>query len=345
MIHGGNVWDGDPADWLDLSANVRPGGPPDWVREALLGAVDAAAYYPQLSLRRAAEALAAYLGTDPDCVLPTAGGISAITLAASLRVSEAVVPAPTFTEYRAMLGRAGIPALSPSLLGEGRVVRSPASLPELSEGSRRCLWVCQPSNPLGMGWKPEELLAAADRLAERDGFLVMDEAFIAYAPELSLQPWAGKRKNLVVTGSMTKILGIPGVRLGYLCAAPEIVEELRGKQTPWEISCFAEAVALALPAHRQDVVREGERNRARRERLRAGLEALGIFVYPSDANFLLADFGRDVRPLTDALRRRGILLRSCMDFKGIDDGRHLRIAVKDEAATDRFLAALKEEWA
>ncbi len=345
MIHGGNVWDGDPALWLDLSANVRPGGPPGWVREALHGAVDAAEFYPQLSLRRAGEALADYLGTDPGCVLPTAGGISAITLAASLRLSEAVVPAPTFTEYRAMLSRAGIPALIPSLLGEDHAVRSPAMLPELSEGRRRCLWVCQPSNPLGMGRKPEELLAAAERLAERDGFLVVDEAFIAYAPELSLQPWIGKRKNLIITGSMTKILGIPGVRLGYLCAAPEIVEELRRRQTPWEISCFAEAVALALPEHRQDVLDEGERNRVRRERLRAGLEALGIFVYPSDANFLLADFGRDVRPLEEALRRRGILVRSCMDFEGIDDGRHLRLAVKDEAASDRLLMALKEEWA
>ena len=53
MTHGGNVWQGDrPGDWLDLSASVRPGGPPPWVREALLSAMDRLEYYPQLSMAR-----------------------------------------------------------------------------------------------------------------------------------------------------------------------------------------------------------------------------------------------------------------------------------------------------
>ena len=76
--------------------------------------------------------------------------------------------------------------------------------------------------------------------------------------------------------------------------------------------------------------------------LRRGLESLGALVYPSEANFLLADLGTAAAPVAARLRERGILVRECMDFQGIDDGRHLRLAVKDEAANMRLMDELKE---
>ena len=66
MNHGGNVWQGgDPAAWLDYSANIRPGGPPAWVRKALSDAMDKVSYYPQLGMDNAKAALAAYLAEHP----------------------------------------------------------------------------------------------------------------------------------------------------------------------------------------------------------------------------------------------------------------------------------------
>ena len=89
MNHGGNVWQGgDPAAWLDYSANIRPGGPPGWVQNAILGAMDKVRYYPQLGMENAKAALAAFLGLNENQVLPTSGGISAIALAARLVASR-----------------------------------------------------------------------------------------------------------------------------------------------------------------------------------------------------------------------------------------------------------------
>ena len=62
MIHGGNVWQGNsPAKWLDYSANIRPEGAPEWVKEALLGALDKLSYYPDPTMTKAKQALSQYL--------------------------------------------------------------------------------------------------------------------------------------------------------------------------------------------------------------------------------------------------------------------------------------------
>ena len=80
----------------------------------------------------------------------------------------------------------------------------------------------------------------------------------------------------------------------------------------------------------------------RREALRKGLESLGAFVYPSEAAFLLADFGRPVAPAERILKEEKILVRSCMNFDGLDDGQHLRLAVKAEESNERLIKALRE---
>ena len=85
MKHGGNVWDeARPEDWLDYSANLRPEGTPAWVTEVMQRAVADTRYYPDRRMRAARQGLAAALGVEEACILPTAGGAQAIDLALSL---------------------------------------------------------------------------------------------------------------------------------------------------------------------------------------------------------------------------------------------------------------------
>lgn len=342
MNHGGDVWRGDsPAEWLDFSANIRPGGPPEWVRRALLGAAENAAYYPQPGQERARGALGEFLGLDSALTLPTAGGIGAIALAARLRADRARVPAPAFGEYERLSAQNGLPVERVPLLGAGREI-----LPlreSLGAGLREntCVWLCNPSNPLGAAFPRGEVEGLLAAVEAKNGWLVVDEAFIDYCPEHSVRDLTAVSDRLLVVGSMTKILGVPGVRLGYLCAG-RALRDLEAYQNPWELNCFAQGVLLALPENRGDIAREAERNRDRRQGFRAGLERLGAYVYPSEANFLLCDFGRDVAPLEEYLSGRKILTRGCRDFPGVDDGRHLRLAVKDRGDNEKFIRTMEE---
>ena len=344
MIHGGNVWQGNsPAQWLDYSANIRPEGAPNWVKAALMRAMDRLSYYPDPTMQKAKQALSNYLELPAEYVLPTAGGISAIDMATHLPGTRILQFTPCFAEYSMLSANRGKTIGSIPLLKGSHIVGDPAEQAEdrLFEGCT--VWLCNPLNPIGCAFTPEQIERLLALVEEKHGWLVVDEAFIEYCPEHSVVSLIEKHERLLITGSMTKILGIPGVRLGYLCAQPQVIEKIGKYQLTWEVSCFAEAVLCALPEHKADVQAYCDVNTRRREHLRRGLEELGIYVYPSEAAFVLADFGKPVDGLIEKLKEKGILVRQCMNFEGVNDGHHLRLAVKDEESNNTLIEAIREE--
>lgn len=325
VVHGGNVWQGQGPDaWLDFSANLNPEGPPAWVLEAMAQGVRRARFYPDLRGAAARRGVAAHLGVEEACVLVTAGGIEAAALVAG-RPARHVIAQPTFQEYGRLCG------------DHQSVFREKLLEHRFSKGE--LLWICNPNNPTGDALSRDFLSELLDRADCAGAGLVVDEAFIEYCPEHSVADLAAKRPSLTILGSLTKVLAIPGVRLGYIVAAPDVTFGLSEGLLPWRLNCVADAVAAALPGHRADFDAIRRLNDARRERFARGLEALGVRVYPSDANFLLCDFGRDMRPAIERLKERGMLVRPCGMFPGLNDG-FVRLCVRTEAENERLVAAL-----
>ena len=313
---------GDPSEWLDFSANLRPEGPAEWVREALREALGKVRYYPDPEMRRARRGIALFMGVPEECVLPVSGGMAAIDLALQLDRGCVYTAPPTFGEYAA---RAAV------------------------HGRENALWkgscepgdtlvICNPNNPTGAIRTREEMRTLRETLKAGGGRLAVDEAFIEFCPEYSLRGEPGP--ELMILGSFTKILGIPGVRLGYLCGAPETIDRLRQKTLPWTPDAAAAEIAAALPAHRGQIDSDREKNRQRRERFGEQLRKLGAEVYPSQSNFLLADFHRDLSAAAEELKARKILVRTCASF-GLPES-FWRLAVKTEEENTRLIAGLEE---
>ena len=323
MKHGGNVWgSGDPSGWVDFSANLRPDGPPRWVREAVCDAQRDIRFYPDPDMKRAREGLSTFLGIPADCVLPVPGGIAAIDLALGLSSGCVYIQPPTFSGYAERARVHGRPC-------------------ETWSGKCRpgdTLVICNPNNPTGIVRKPAELLTLLDALSAGGAGLLVDEAFIEYCPEYSLR--RDLRPGLIILGSFSKILGTPGIRLGYLCAEPETIDKFRQKMLPWTPDAAATEIAAALPGHREQIAAECELNRKRRSLFREQLEKLGAEVYPSEGNFLLADFQRDMTAAAEKLKEKKILIRTCGSF-GLP-GSFWRLAVKTEEDNTRLIAGLEE---
>ena len=323
VIHGGGVWDaGSPSRWLDFSASLRPEGPPEWVREVMAEAQKSIAWYPDLTMRRARKGLSDYLGVPEDHILPVAGGIAAIDLALSVCSGKVFIIPPTFGEYAA---RAAL---------YGRQVETwPGRC-----GENDSLVLCNPNNPTGEARSREELLSLLETVRSNGGNLVVDEAFIDYCPEYSLRENIGP--GLILAGSLSKILGVPGIRIGYLCAVPETIQRLQLRMLPWSVDALATEIAVRLPDHKDEIIRDAERNTVRRERFSSQLRQLGAEVYPSRGNFLLADFCRDMSSAAVRLRSRGILVRTCSSF-GLP-GSFWRLAVRTEDENTRLITELEE---
>lgn len=322
MIHGGNVWEGSPARWLDFSANLRPEGTPPWVMSAIQTALADVRYYPDRAMVRARRGLAAYAGVLEDYILPTAGGAAAIDLVLQERHGRVLTLQPTFCEYAE---RAAV---------HGR--QHAIWLGECAPGDT--VFIANPNNPTGAAMTRAELLALHRHIVAQGGELIVDEAFIDFCPEHSVS--RDVQPGLTVVGSMTKTLCIPGVRLGYICAVPEIIAVLEKRMLTWSLCTLATEIAAQLPEHLADIRKDAAINRIRRERFTQQLTALGAQVQPSQANFLLAEFNQDMTDIAAALKERGILVRTCASF-GLPES-ILRLAVKTEEENNRLIRELEE---
>lgn len=305
---------------LDLAVNVYDGRRPPWLQRALVDSLDAAAAYPSPTAAEAA--LAAQHGREPAEVLATAGAAEAFTLVARLRPwRRPVVVHPQFTEPHAALEQAGHEVTTV-------VSWDLAGVPEDAD----LVVVGNPTNPTGV-------LHAAGRiaaLARPDRVVLVDEAFMDVVPG-EPESVVG-RPGILVTRSLTKHWGIPGVRAGYVVGPSDLVADLRRGQVPWSVSAAAIAAMLAVttPQARAEAHRRAEEIGAWRRHLEAGLDALGIDHVPSEASFVLARPGPGAHA---RLRAAGIAVRRADTFPGLDDT-YVRIAVRRPEVTDRLLEAL-----
>lgn len=323
MNHGGNVWiTENPSEWLDFSANLRPEGPAEWIPEAIIRSLDNIRYYPDPEMKQARKGMARFLGIPEECILPTAGGASAIDLVTQLNDGRIFTLPPTFGEYTA---RADV---------HGRKTAVWEGMCEPGD----TLMICNPNNPTGEVRTRQELAVLLAEVKAGGGRMAVDEAFVEYCPEYSLRREICP--GLMILGSFSKILGIPGIRLGYICAEPEIIGRLREKTLPWSLDAAATEIATVLPEHREQIEADCELNRKRRALFRTQLKKLGAEIYPSQSNFLLADFHRDMGAAAEELKARKILVRTCASF-GLPPC-CWRLAVKTEGENTRLIAALED---
>ena len=313
----------------DFAVNVVPGGPPPWLREAILAAFDDIATYPREDA--AAAAVAERHGRDPAEVVLVNGAAQAFWLIArALEFRSAVCVHPSFTEPEAALRAAGH---QPRRL----MLEAPWSI----EGARvpddaDLVVVGNPTNPTGVLHRSAQLRS----LCRPGRVTVVDEAFMDFVPG-EPESLTGDRvaPGLVVMRSLTKLYGIPGLRAGYLLAEPRLAGRLRDARPAWSVNALALAATVAClrrPDHARAVAVEVGRARAD---LTARLASVtGIVAHPAAANFVLVE-ASDGRTRTTRLRERGIAVRPCHSFPGLTHD-HLRIAVREPAAHARLTGAL-----
>ena len=336
--HGGD-WTGN---LLDFSVNVSPLGIPDAVRDALTQAASRADRYPDPFCRDLCAAIAAADRVPSDYVLCGNGASDLIfRVALAGRPKRAVVVAPTFSEYEAALSLCGCDVVFYPLRAE-RGFRLDADFLRVLTPEIDMVFLCQPNNPTGVTVPKTLLFRVLERCREIDCHLILDECFLGFLDrpqDFTLKDALSNFPNLLILQAFTKLYGLAGVRLGYaLCADSAFLAQTRRCGPPWSVSTLAQAAGVAAleaksypDAVRRLIARE-------RPKLYDALCALGFDVIHGEANFLLF---QSPAPLDEFLKTRGILLRNCGNFRGLDSSWY-RTAVRTESENRRLIAALKE---
>ena len=130
--------------------------------------------------------------------------------------------------------------------------------------------------------------------AGRDSLLILDEAYIAFVAETWNSVELTALGNVAVLRSMTKDYGLPGLRLGYMVAHKEIIENLRRVRPPWNVNSIAQQVGIRVLENRDYLEQSLAIIRKAKIYLTAQLSRLGFTVLPSDANYFLVKVGNAI---------------------------------------------------
>jgi histidinol-phosphate aminotransferase len=313
---------------------------PEW-REAVAAELDNVWMYPEETYSEFREAVAAWIGTTPERIVPAHGTQALIGTVATLFLDPGdvtVVPQPTYGLY-AQAGAARGASVHRVPLRELRIDLE--ALAAAARGhSARLVWICDPNNPTGALVRPEEWRAFLDALPP-GCIVVADEAYADYVePALRL----GRERDVeagrpvVVLRTLSKLFGLAGLRLGYAVVDPELAGFLNVVQEPFNVNRAALAAGRACLA-RPDLIEERRRTvAAARELLCERLVEAGAEPLPSQANFVLARVGGDDRALARALAEDGGLLVRTGSEYGLEG--YVRITVGPAPLMERVAAAI-----
>ena len=330
IVHGGRLAEARrrfpqaPEPWIDLSTGINPNAYPARPADAA-----ARARLPDPEETAALEAAAATaFGVGAEAVLATAGAEAAIRLLAHVLAARRVgVVGPTYGGHEAAWRAAGAQV---ETVDRGAI--------DTTLGLD-VLVVVNPNNPDGARVAPERLVALAERMGARGGWLIVDEAFVEVAPELSVisrLDGADGPDRAIVLRSFGKFYGLAGLRLGFAAARPEVIETLRRRQGEWPVG--ADAIAAGLQAYADRPWADATRARLNTQtrRLDQLLERAGFEVASGTDLFRLA--GASDAPMRfERLAQAGVLTRP---FR--DNPFRLRFGLPPDDAWARLEAALME---
>lgn len=336
--HGGDIY-ANEGMVLDFSVNTNPLGMPESVKQAIIDHVPGYASYPDPSCRALRSALAAQHGLKPSMVLCGNGSTELIfALCACIRPGRTIVLAPTFSEYERSTALFG-GQVCRHLLGEAdRFALTESILAELTPETDM-VFLCNPNNPTGRLIDPALLRKIAEVCRHHATPLILDECFIDFTAGESMLPLLKEYPNLLILQAFTKIYAMAGLRLGTLyCADERLLSRIADFSPAWNVSGVAQAAGVAALQEHDWIEKTRRTVENERAFMAEALSGLGLAVYRSDANFLLI---KSDRPLYQPLKARGILVRSCANFTGLDE-RYIRIGLKTHDENTALLRALSE---
>lgn len=358
--HGGNIDEiienyklnaSELSELIDFSVNLNPLGPPPAMIEQIYKAIEEIVRYPNPESRRLRTKLSEWLSIPADNFIVGNGSTELIYLVCyALKPRKALIPEPTFSEYRRSAQCAG--SEISCLIAHESDDNFQVNLKELLKAVENVdvLFICNPNNPTGCILEKGNILKIAKSAPQT--LIVIDEAYMDFCEEperFSIIQEATRFDNILLIRSLTKLFAIPGLRLGYLVGCRNQIELLNRYKQPWNVNSLAQAAGEAVLAN-SDYIKKS-RDLVKKER---GFlfEQLAQFKqlkpFPAAANFILVKLkSSDPNFTSTDLKREllnyGLLIRDGSSFIGLGS-KFFRVAIKRREENLKLIGALRKIW-
>ena len=341
----GGYWNYDLTDFRYM---INPYFPPQEMLDTITASVGLLSRsYPSTN-RHISKLFSDYLNLGVDEVVIANGASELISTIERLFIKKMAIPVPTFDEYINRLRFQGKPTSLYETKKEEDFKLDLDSYIRFAQesGSNAALFV-RPNNPTGNLIPRAEMERALQKLAGFDLVLV-DESFIEFSTMeggASILESVRDYDNLIIVKSLSKVYGIPGLRLGCaICANSRRADMLREELPIWSVNSFAQRFVELLGGYREEF-RESCRKTARATAgLHAELSRLECLrPYATEANFVLCELAGNARS-TDLVaflfEKYQLLIYDCSAKIGLDS-RFIRISSRTEEENAELIAAIR----
>jgi len=329
---------------IKLASNENPLGLSPLAKKAAAEAMENTNRYPDGGTYELRNRLAEKHKVSPDAIVLGNGSNEILELLVQLLLGkddETLYAWPAFIVYRLATLAHGAKGVEVPLDKELR--HDLASMAGAVTANTKIVFVANPNNPTGTYVTGQELNEFMDRLPD-DVLVVLDEAYFEYAQHLDDFPDGmdlfRQGRSMVVTRTFSKAYGLAGMRIGYGVMPEPLAQLLNRIRQPFNVNSVAQAAAMAAMDDEEFLARSLGLNAIEMERLTGALEAMGLGVIPSAANFLLIDLkGRSGDEICQDLLERGVIVRPMAPY-GLPET--VRVTVGIEEENSLFLSSMKE---
>ena len=333
--HGDDHYNSQKEVKINFSSNVWHGADLRTLREHLNEQFYELTRYPEPDASSLKRLLARCYEVEEENIVVTNGSITAFyLLAQTWKGAKSAIAVPSFAEYEDACRLHG---------HEVSFFPTSCDLSGLSlEGQDFC-WICNPNNPDGRLIRRAELLALIE--ANRQTVFIIDPAYVAFTTERLLEPSdVCNHPNLILIQSISKAHNIPGLRIGYLIASPDKVEQINRYIIPWSVNAIAVEAGKYILTHPEQYILpicEWQRETAS---LIDRLNELGdLEALPTSVTFFLVRLKKGTAAgLKQYLwDRHGLLIRDASNFRSLDET-YIRISAQTAAENQVLVDAIRE---
>ncbi len=330
-------------DIIKLGSNENPLGPSPMAIKAIEEEVKNINRYPESNLEELKEELAKYSGVNPNQVIIGGDGADEIIEVLGKtyidKGSEFVVPLPTYMYYEFTVQNYEAKASYGIWNLEHNCLDVDSILAAINENTR-LVFLCTPNNPTGGLISQEDIRKV---LEYTDALVVVDEAYFEFSNTNNVN-LLKEYDNLFILRTFSKVMGLAGMRIGYGLSNPEVIENMHRSKPVFSLTKLSYVAALATIKDKDYIKKSTEYSINEREYLFEEISKIPeLKIYPSKSNYLLIDThdsGIIASELANELLKKGVIVRDCTSFKGLDEF-WIRISVATHKENEKFIGILK----
>ena len=332
-------------DIIKLGSNENPWGPSPKAMKAIEDEIKSINRYPESQLHELVAEIAEYSGVkNSQVIIGGDGADEIIDVLAKTFIDdgdEFIVPLPSYMYYEYLLKQYGAnPVYARWDLDANEL--DVDSIYEAITPKTKMIFLCSPNNPTGTLIDKEVLMDIAGKNPEI--LIVIDEAYFEYS-EVTNKDLINEYDNIFIIRTMSKVLGLAGMRIGYGLACEEIIEYMHRIKPVFSLTRLSFVAALNTFRDKDYIAQSIEKGIESRQYLYDEVSKIdGLNVFPSKSNFMLIgvkDTGFTATQLAHELMKKGIIVRDCTSFKGLDEY-WIRISICTLEEDEKFIEILKE---